>query len=364
MLQALLIPSRRRSQALLAVLTAVLAMLVPAAADAKVPKGFFGISAQLPDQRDFEGMQQAGLGTYRFGASWRGVQSTRKGPYTWGGFDASVREAANHGMQPVPVLFGTPRFVHKAQGKIYPPTSSEDLKQWHRFVAAAARRYGPGGEFWAQNPLVRRIPIRSWIIWNEQNAKPYWNPRPDPRQYARLVEVSDDALAGVDPGARIILGGIFGYPQASSSISASRFLTKLYRVDGIKRHFEAINLHPYGSGVATVRKQVSQARSALRKAKDSRAEIVIGEMGWASSGPARSPSVVGRRGQARRIREGLNLLIRNRDRWNISGVYVYLWRDFSGETSCLWCPRAGLVTKRHRAKPALRALKRVIRANR
>lgn len=347
----------------LATLVVALALLVPAGAQAGVPRTFFGITAVVPSQQDFQRMGKVGLGAFRFGLNWRGVQPTRHGGFHWGEADGNVRSAAENGLQPTPLAFGTPRYVSKS-GKIVPPTDSkEDRKLWQRFLAAAARRYGPGGQFWAENPTVPARPVRQWIIWNEENALPYWSPRPNAREFASLVKISDDAISSVDPAAKIVLGGMYGYPRDSRSIPAKKFLQQLYRVPGIERHFDAVSLHPYGSGVSTVRKQIEQARSAMRRAGDGNADIVIGELGWASKGPKRSPEVVGAKGQANRIRDAMKMLIANRGRWNIASAYVYLWRDFTYETSCLWCPHAGLVDKRGREKPALRALKRVIRAN-
>ncbi len=147
-------------------------------------------------------------------------------------------------------------------------------------------------------------------------------------------------------------------------MSAVHFLQGFYRVKKIQHHFDSISLHPYGSGVASVRKQILQARSVARKAGDTGVGILIGELGWASSGPSKSEPVVGARGQATRLRHGLKLLVNKRDAWNIVGVYVYVWRDFSLASPCLWCPGAGLVEADGTAKPALSAVRSVIRATR
>ncbi len=50
--------------------------------------------------------------------------------------------------------------------------------------------------------------------------------------------------------------------------------------------------------------------------------------------------------------------------WNITGAYIYVWRDFSPDlTSCLWCPYAGLYEEDGTAKPALKAVRDVIKAS-
>jgi len=157
---------------------------------------------------------------------------------------------------------------------------------------------------------------------------------------------------------------MFGYPQNESSPTAVKFLKGFYRVKGIESHFDAIGLHPYGSGVSTVRKQITQARKVAKQSGDKKVEIVVGELGWASGGTKKSEEVVGSQGQAKRLKQGLNMLVKKRRAWNIDSVYVYVWRDFPPElTACLWCPKAGLVKENGKSKPALDAVRGVIRAN-
>ena len=350
---------------LLSALAAVLALAVPAAAQAKVPASFFGISAVQPSDRDFERMGEVGLGTYRFAIPWRSTQPTRNGPLNWNGVDAAVRGAVENGMQPLPFIYGTPRFISRSDTKIVPPTGSKrDLRDWREFVKSAADRYGRDGDFWAQNPTLPKKAVKKWVLWNEQNARPFWHPRPNPRKYAKLVKEGERGLTAADPKADVVLGGIFGYPRDNRSIPARRFLRELYRVKGIEKHFDAVNLHPYGPGVGAVRKQVKQARSVMRTAGDGNAKVLIGELGWGSGGPKSNPSVVGRKGQASRIRGALELLVKRRRSWNIIGADVYVWRDFRNETACPWCPKAGMLSVKGKKKPAYGALRRVIRANR
>jgi hypothetical protein len=269
-------------------------------------------------------------------------------------------------MRPALVVYGTPGFVHRQTGKgLYGPESKSDLKAWRKFSEAVARRYSRNGDYFDSVPEVDRLPVKVWIAWNEQNSKNNWVPRADPRGYGKLVKSFDKGISKVDPKAKIALGGMYGYPRDPKSMKAAKFLKKLYKVKGIAKHFDAINAHPYGAGVSDVKKQVKQLRSVARKAGDGNVGLVVGELGWASKGPKRSESVVGKKGQANRIRDGLRLLAKKRNRWNVLGVYVYSWRDFpSGQLACNWCPWSGLVTKKSKPKPALRAVEKVIRKSR
>jgi hypothetical protein len=349
---------------ILATFATLVSLGLPVAATASVPSDFFGMSALLPNDHDFERMSSGGVQAYRIGIDWRSVQHTRQGGFNWAGPDADFKQAIDAGMQPAPFLYGSPRFISKSPSTIIPPTSAEDLDLWSKFVAAATARYGLGGDYFADNPYAPELPVRQWIIWNEQNARAVWYPRADPEAYAKLVKVSDEAISSVDDTATVSLGGMFGYPHDDRSMKVVDFLKSLYKVRGIENHFDTVDLHPYGAGVGTVRRQIEQARGVMRKAGDADASILIGELGWASGGPKDIPSVVGVAGQRNRIRDGLNLLIDKRKSWNISAVYIYVWRDFSVTTPCLWCPQAGMVTEDGDPKPAWIALKKTIRDNR
>ena len=170
-------------------------------------------------------------------------------------------------------------------------------------------------------------------MWNEQNSKNNWLPQADPREYAKIVERGEEGISEVDPHAEIVLGGMYGYPRDPKSMKAAKFLGKFYKEPGIAKHFDAINSHPYGSGVGDVKSQINDLRSAAKKAGDGNVGLYVGELGWASSGPSSSESVVGEKGQADRLKGGLNLLVKKQNAWNVGGVFVYAWKDFpAGQT--------------------------------
>lgn len=338
-------------------------LLLPGAAQAgKTPKDFFGIFAETPEKSEFKGMGKAGFGAYRVPVNWKAVQKTKNGAYNWAQPDYGVFNAAKHHMRPIPVVYGTPRFVHKPSSKgLYPPTSKSDLREWKDFIGALAARYGAKGDYFDDHPEIDDLPAKTWIMWNEQNSKNNWLPKADPREYAKVVEKADQAIGKVDRKAKVVLGGMYGYPRDPKSMKATKFLSKLYKVKGIEKHFDAVNSHPYGRDVAAVKQQIGDLRSAAKKAGDRKVGLYVGELGWASSGPSKSESVVGKKGQANRLRDGLNLLAKKRKAWNVGGVFVYTWKDFqAGQLACLWCPGAGLLKQNGKAKPALRAVKKVI----
>ena len=357
----------RLAAAVLATAFAVLATALAAhPAAAKVPRDFFGIFAEGPSRKDYRGMGDAGFGANRVPVNWAAIQRTRKAPYDWSTSDQGVYSTAKNGMRPSLIVYGTPKFVHKDTTKgLYGPKSKRDLKAWRKFSEALARRYSPNGDYFDAVPEIDHLPVKTWIAWNEQNSKSNWLPRPDPKGYARLVENFDKGISKVDPKAEIVLGGMYGFPRDPASMKATKFLRKMYGVRGIEKHFDAINAHPYASDNSEIKKRVNSLRSVSKRAGDGNVHLLVGELGWASKGPARSDLVVGKKGQANRLRKGLELFVHKRKKWNLLGAYVYTWRDFpAGELACNWCPWSGLVTKKSKPKPALKAVKKVIRKNR
>ncbi len=351
--------------ALLALLAGLLLVAAaPADARKKAPSDFFGMFAEADSEADYEGPGKAGFGAFRVPVNWGAIQKTRDGVYDWTSADRGVYYSAKHGMRPALVMFGTPRFVGKSKKGFVPPRSKQDLREWEEFAAAAAARYGRGGSFYTAYPELAQLHVRTWVAWNEQNAVPYWVPKPNPKAYAKLLTSFSRGVRGADPEATIVTGGMYGYPRASTALTAVKFLRKLYAVKGIKKHFDAVGLHPYGPEIKDVKKQITAARKVMKKAGDGGAGVFVGEVGWASKGPRNNSLVVGKKKQSQMLSKSLQLMLNKRNAWNLTGAYVYTWRDFTRETTCIWCPGAGLVTEGGKPKPALKAVKKILRRSR
>jgi Beta-galactosidase/Glycosyl hydrolase catalytic core len=314
----------------------------------------YGVVTQAPlEQRDFERMNRGGVDTLRFLLRWSWVEPER-GEYEWGATDALVRAAARRGIEALPVVYGSPAWVTRAENR--PPLkSSADRRAWSRFVAVLVKRYGPRGDLWRGS--ASRRPIRRWQIWNEPNFDFYWRPPHSARDYARLVGLAADAIHRRDPAAKVVLGGV---AAVHSGVPWWTFLRNLYRVAGARSDFDVVALHPYSSDLQTMRRQVELARSIMREAGDARASLAITEIGWASGGDRRSAMVVGRGGQARRLRQAFDLLTRKS--WRISDVDWYAWQDSRAvEAFCSFCEHAGLFDLAGRPKPAWAAYRAAVK---
>jgi hypothetical protein len=364
-------PERRNSRARWAprrLLIAVLALAAlatgTAPAEAAVPREFFGVSARLPDAQDFKQMAQGGVGSVRIGIGWRGAQPTRKGAFNWTPFDREFREASTHGLRILPFLWGSPTFISSDSTRIVPPVRKRGHRRaWQRFVSAAVDRYSAGGQFWLTHPqLDSSIAPRDWLIWNEQNAKAFWAPAADPREYARLLRLSREAMDEVDPSSNLIVGGMYGYPNNERAMDLKPFMKRVYRQPGLKAIIDGVSLHPYGKNLKSVRRQVTIARRLMDRAGDQAAELTIGEIGWASAGDPHE-LVKSKPLQAKLLQQAFSMFLAKRDKWNIHGVYWYIWKDFKEEGTCPWCAKAGLINKKNEPKPAWNAYRTLI-ANR
>src|SRR5262249_30941355 len=157
------------------------------------------------------------------------------------------------------VLYGTPRWLSRRETNL-PVSNARQRRAWAGFVRAAVDRYGRHGSFWIEHgpgtaEFVRRTPVRTWQVWNEENFFYFTTPA-SPARYARLLRIPGPAIKGADGRANIIIGGLFGDPKERPprAMDSALFLERLYRAHGIKRDFDGVALHPYAANVAKLRR--------------------------------------------------------------------------------------------------------------
>ncbi len=331
---------------------------LPAASEA-----FYGVATQAPlSDGDLDRMAEGGIGTLRSFFAWQALDPTpAPGDLDWAGPDAMIAGAAKRGIAVFPYLFSTPDWVSRidapdcdpASCPIVAPRSPRTLAAWREFAAAAVARYGPGGEFWRENPELPESPVRTWQIWNEQNSPSAYAPAPSVEDYAELLRVASEAIRARDPGASIVVGGMFGTPFKGQppALTAADFLRRLYAVPEITETFDAVAAHPYAAHVTGVDEQVSAVHDEVLRAADD-AKVWITEVGW-SSAEGDSPLERGPEGQAENLAGAYDLFLSKREAWRIEGVIWYSWRDFTGLEICDWCAQSGLFEEGSlTAKPA------------
>lgn len=353
----------------IALLTLVVALLVPASARA-LPPGFFGIAPQTAlSDTDTAYMKAGGIGSVRWPINWATVQPTKKGGYDWSSVDPAVAAAARRGLTILPFIYGTPSWI-ASKPTTLPVLNGRARQGWQEFVTAVVGRYGPEGEFWNEHapsqaeanevPAVPRpMPVRLWQVWNEANFFYFAFPV-SPSRYAQLLRLTYTTIKAADPLAKVMLSGLFGDPDESGKrgMDATEFLSRLYAVRGIKNYFDAVALHPYAFHVDDLESLTEEMREVIVDNDDAATGLYVTEMGWGSQN---DPNVVafeqGIQGQARELRKSYRFLIAERHMLNLKGTYWYSWKDNPEYTACSFCDSVGLFKAgpKFHPKPAWRA---------
>jgi polysaccharide biosynthesis protein PslG len=362
----------RRVRALSAAFAAlaVCGALFVSAAQA-LPANFWGVVPQAyPTLEQMERLHRGGVQSVRIPIGWGSIQPQQGGPFEWSGIDPQVETAAKAGVDLLPFLSGAPTWAepsafvpgsgHSVAAPVHLPVTGIARAGWSAFLAAAVERYGPNGSFWAQHPAVPVRPIRNWQIWNEPNFK-YFVRTPNPAEYGKLVSISSTALKAADPGAKVILAGMFARPLGARTPSgkhkslnwyASDFLSQMYRLTpGIRNKFNGVALHPYTGTYKLLGPEIEEFRKVMAVNHDTAKGLWITELGW-SSGPPRSDGsnsfAKGPAGQAEQLRKAFALLKAKQVPWHLQRLYWFSVDDQVG--SCNFCDGSGLFGKGFKPK--------------
>jgi hypothetical protein len=358
-------------------LAAVVVLVIPVSAGARVPQGFVGmnigpypLAPSLDPNAQFAKMVSAGVENARVVFSWKDAQPYASAsdvppdlagqftgnpggvPTTFGPTDEAMTLAASHGLTVLPIVIYTPSWEAKPH-----PAADFGLPKsnaaYAGFVGLLVRRYGPHGSFWSENPTLPYHPIRAWQIWNEPNTSTRWPIQPFARTYVAMVRAARTAIRQVDSGAKIVLAGMPNYSW--------RALEKIYKVPGARRLFDEVAIHPYTASPQGVITILRLARGVMKRHGDGRKPLLATETGWPSSfghSPEHYPFDTTPAGQARKLATLLPLLARNRRSLGLAGFDFYNWIDTdSGHSfnySGLFRLRGTTIT----AKPAFAAFKR------
>lgn len=348
---------------------AVALVLVMSASAQALPPSFWGVVPQgTPTLEQLQRLKRGGAGTIRFPVVWTSVQPVRGGPMDWSATDAQIENCVKAGIGVLPFLSGAPTWavpavpVPGSGGALRTPrnlpVSGIAARGWSTFVAAAVARYGPGGAFWTEHPTLPARPVQAWQIWNEENFE-YFVARPNPAEYGKLVKISSSAVKSVDPGAKVVLGGLFAHPGEASfkrkpplAYVAADFLEQMYeRTPGIKSKFQGVALHPYTGNFKRLTPYIEELRTVLKANQDAGKGLWITELGWSSKPPSRGNSFAkGRQGQATQLRGAFGLLRANRSKWHVQQVDWFSVDDQIG--ACNFCDGSGLFAAGFVPKPA------------
>ena len=362
----------RACTAAIAALAAISCLLGLAQSAGAVPAKFWGVAPQAaPTTEELQRLQAGGVDSIRFPVEWSSVQDTPGEAPDWNYVDTLMAGAARYGIEPIPFITGAPNWAVKtvvvnraaraSAPKTLPVRTGAQRSAWQGFLRLVVGRYGPNGAFWSENPGVPYQPVGTWQIWNEPNFK-YFVAQPNPADYGKLVKLSYTAIKGVDPGAKLLLAGLFAEPKEGSgkylkikprpAYFATEFLELMYtRTPGIKSKFQAIALHPYSIRYQLLTSSIEKVRDTLKEVGDSGKGLWITELGWSSGKPTRTNLFAkGMQGQAKQLTGAFRLLSRNQARWKIKRV---VWFSVDDRLNvCSFCDGSGLFGEGFVPKPS------------
>jgi hypothetical protein len=309
------------------------------------PRSFYGVmAADDPTSAEAARMEEGGVGTLRINLVWAWVQPDSPTEFDWDHYDQVIGDAALNGIRVLPTVYGSPRWAAIKQN--YPPWQ-DNVNAFHAFAFAAAQRYGANGTFWSSHPEIPKLPVVWWQLWNEVSSSNFWDATPKAAEYVDLLRIFRDGIKEGDPGARILLAGLFPTPIAPNSIPFKPYLRALYR-RGAKPLFDGAAIHPYGATPLVSLQRIREMRRVMSRYGDNRTPIWVTEIGWATNGLP-SPVTVSPSDQEIYLVSTYRKLVAARERLNIAGVVWFSFRDSGGT---IWVENTGLLTEGLEAKPS------------
>ncbi len=231
--------------------------------------------------------------------------------------DQIVATAARHGITVLPTVLSAPRWDGKPRKHGLP--TPEHTQGYADYLTTLVDRYGPNGVFWAHNPDIPKLPIRTWQIWNEENL-PYSWPRPFVKGYVALLRASHDAIKAADPGAKVVLGALSDYSWLD--------LKHIEHFPGARRLFDVISVNNFATTVDQAVFYLGLVRKAADVSGDARKPLLATELSWPSAKgktPQRWGWITTEAGQARNVAELLPKLALARVRLRLVGFYYFNW---------------------------------------
>lgn len=264
-------------------------------AQADVPASFYGVNVQQvfdgPSSgwnTDLSAMASGGLTLARIDARWENVEPTPPSGgthnYNWSMYDGIVQGLAEHGLRWLPIVAYSTTWSGVTPGDPGSAVAPSHIPDFAAYAAALAKRYGPGGTFWQSHPSLTPVPVTDYEVWNEENSTVFWPQQADNAEaYADLYVAARSAIKGVDPQARVLVGGLalVNPPQVTDEID---FVRRMYahRPD-LAGNVDGVALHPYQQNVHYTYMRIAKFRQGLNQIAGPSVPIEITEDGWATT---------------------------------------------------------------------------------
>jgi hypothetical protein len=161
-----------------------------------------GIEPQLVMSRrevaDLVGLAaDAGAQVISTAASFRTLHPEPGKPFRYSTIDLVVDEAQRQGLGVRLDLLGMPGWaLDNDGGDRQPPRSEAELAHWLDFVRALMVH------------LKGRVDYVE--VWNKANLSDFWSTGPNPVEFVRLIDATNQAIKRVDPDVQVVTGGLAG----------------------------------------------------------------------------------------------------------------------------------------------------------
>ncbi len=236
----------------------------------------FNDLAYTPAQIDAQltALRGSGATVARTDAFWEGAEPAPPvngvHHYDWRFDDTIATALASHRLKWLPIIDYTAYWAESVSGKDHsPPTLPDD---YAAYAAAFAARYGRSGRFWRAHPGIPAEPVDVYEIWNEPDRGAFWFPDPNAGQYADLYLRARDAIAAVQPAARVIVGGLSNPVAFVPAMLAAR--------PDLRGHVDGLGIHPYSATPVGVLATVRSVRALLRSLGMPGMPLYVTEFGW------------------------------------------------------------------------------------
>ena len=232
-----------------------------------------------------------------------------------------------------------------------------DVNEYANVVAAFARRYGPGGDFWSGHPeLASSLASTHFEVYNE----PYgdWYGPVEPARFASLLRTVVPRARQANPQAKFLIP-----VDRTPDGERHTWIDDLYRADpGLSELYDGVAMHPYSGNRAPDQPndpwgfvRIADAHNAIQSHGAGDKEFWITEVGW-STCPSDPEWCVTEAQQAANM-ERLAELVRTRYTF-VDAVFYYHFIGFERDPADSE-DFFGLVHADFSPKPGFHALRRI-----
>lgn len=273
-------------------------------------------------EKDWQMIEQAGIGIVRMDVSWAAVEKSR-GEYNFRAIDQLIQNLDQRKIRLLFIInYGNPLYD---DGRA--PFSETDRRAYARFCSALSARY-------ADKEII-------WELWNEPNLEHFWTPRPNVEDYLTWCQTVTPVIRQHDRDACIVAPAVSGFDFA--------FLEACF-AGGLLELVDGVSVHPYRNarlGPESALPEYELLKTLIESYRPAGKQIPILSGEWGYSAVALSPLLQG------------NYLARQWLSNLAAGVPVSIWYDWhdDGQDPNETEHHFGTVTWEYAAKPAYTAMK-------